>query len=194
MIKIFKPNGNMTEYEYIYQDDTLCIERITRIGNRTIFTKKYYDKKNREVKAIDFNECGSKTGTYSKTKYNDKKRTKELKIYVENKLVNHKKTNYDSCHIINVSNNENGKINCPDKVKFEKIINYNNQGLDLVMRTIVITKKCTTLGLIGPISLTPDDVVIDEQYRHPNGLIEFEKQYLNGKLVGTKRYKYIRYE
>ena len=194
-IKVYKSNGSSTEYEYNYKDDTLCTERITRLGSKSIYTKIYYDKKNREVRAVDFDANDNKSGTFSKIKYNDRKRTKETKIYVDNKLkVRNIETYDEGGQFLNVGLYKNGKKHWSGlgNVKSENIVNYNNQGLDLVKRTRVIKNNVTMLGLIGPINIVQGDELIDEQYYQLNGLLDYEKQYLNSKCIATKKYHYVK--
>lgn len=76
--EIYSRKGLGCAYSYFYKDDTIRTERITVCYEKFLSkTKIWYDRKNREVKTIDYDESGRKTGTYSKIKYNDKKGQKK---------------------------------------------------------------------------------------------------------------------
>jgi|GEM_PF-5374387 len=49
----------------------------------------------------------------------------------------------------------------------------------------------TILGLAGKLKLMPGDILINEEYRDKDGLIEYEIQFLNHIFVAKKKYKYI---
>ncbi len=47
------------------------------------------------------------------------------------------------------------------------------------------------LGLKNYLKLAPKDVLTTEKYINSNGLPEMEKQYLNHKLIATKKYIFL---
>src|SRR5690606_27619554 len=96
-IEIYDSTGLMrSEYIYLYKDDTLRTERITKFqGVLNSTTKISYDKKGREIKSVDYDKNGNKNGTYSKSKYTDSNQIKETKLYFKNRLSLHKRENYD---------------------------------------------------------------------------------------------------
>lgn len=198
-IEIYDSLGIKSEYLYKYKNDTIRIERITKLhGLFHSKTKIYLDKKNREVKAVDFDEDGKKTGTYSKTKYNDRKRTKETKIYFTKKLSVHTKEKFDSeGSIVQYAIKKNGKWkdqltngSNPNRSE-EEFENYENTGFKLERVTNTYTEKNSILGLNGTLKLLPNDILTTERYINSSGLIEMVKQYLNGNLINTKKYKYV---
>jgi hypothetical protein len=85
--EILSKTGLRCAYDYYYKDDTLKTERITtcngKFSSRTLI---FYDKKMRGKKVEDFDENGKRTGTYCINKYNDRKKTKEQKVYFNGKL------------------------------------------------------------------------------------------------------------
>lgn len=198
-IEVYDSIEIKSEYIYNYKDDTLKTERITKFGNKIhSITKLHYDDKLREVKAVDFDSNGNKTGTFSKTKYNDRKRIKENKIYFSNKLAIHTKEQFDKNGSVNKYwTKRNGKWilesmnNGNSDVIVEKIENVFGTELKMTSQTETITKDCTILGLNGKLKLSKEDILRDEKYIKSNGLIEYEKQYLNNKLLSIKRYKYV---
>lgn len=202
-IEIHDSLGIRMEYIYIYQDDTLRVERITKAkGVFKSKTKIQYDNKNRETKAVDYDIEGKKTGTYSKTKYNDRKRTEENKIYFSSKLAVHTKKKYDKNRkLIEYAINENGKwiqkLNDEGSLtnyKTTEVEDYQNLGLKLVKEVLVMEKDKSILGLQGRLNLVENDVLKTEKYVSENGLIKYEKQYLNNQLLAIKKYKYICYK
>ncbi len=202
-ITIYDSTGTIqSEYLYNYKYDTLRIERITKFyGNFSSRTKIFYDKNNREIKAIDYDINDKKTGTYSKTKYNDRKLTEETKIYLANKLSVHVKKKFDKNHILKeYSCKKNGKWthelikdgvhpNC----SLTEIENFQNSGLKLKREKRKINERTSIIGLKGKLKLFVNDILITEKYINKKGLIEFEKQYLNDKLIAVKKYKYVSY-
>jgi hypothetical protein len=60
----------------------------------------------------------------------------------------------------------------------------------LVRIISIIKKKETILGVGGSLKLKPEDELISEILYHPNGLTFTKTQYLNGELVGIKKYNY----
>lgn len=186
-------------YDYYYKDDTLRTERITtcngKFSSRTLL---YYDKKMREKKAEDFDENGKRTGTYSINKYNDRKKTKEQKVYFNGKLSIWQTIQYDDQNKI-VSSVYHPKSKwTPGKEKnvstTETTENYNGTAYKLVKIISIIKKEETILGVAGSLKLKPEDELISETLFHPNGLTFTNTQYLNGELVGIKKYNYEMWE
>ncbi len=201
---IYDPTGTIqSEYIYNYKYDTLKIERITKFyGNFSSRTKIFYDKNNREIKAIDYDINNKKTGTYSKTKYNDRKLTEEIKIYLANKLSAHIKKKFDKNHVLKeYSYKKNGKWThelikegIPPNCSLTEIENYQNSGLKLKREKRKINERTSTIGLKGKLKLSMNDILITEKYINKKGLVEFEKQFLNNKLIEVKKYKYVLYQ
>jgi len=203
-IEIFDPIGIVrSAYSYKYKSDTLRVERITEFGGTVASrTKIYYDKKNREIKAIDFDAEGRKTGTYSKTKYNDRKLTKETKIYFSGKLRVHTKDRFNkSKKLIQSSSkvkgewvqllDDNGQAkNCT----VTEFLNYEESNLKLIKSTLNVKEQQTILGLNGKLELVPNDILLTEKYYNTRELLEYEKQFLNNALVAVKKYKYKMFE
>jgi len=111
LIEIHSRKGLGCAYSYYYKDDTLRTARITVCNGKFISkTKLWYDRKNREVKAIDYNEKGKITGTYSKIKYDDKRKTKETIIHFsEGSTIKTKTTFGENGEMIEHLVSENGK-------------------------------------------------------------------------------------
>ncbi len=199
-IAVYDSVGIRSEYIYKYKDDTLRTERITKIDGEFLNrTEIHYDKKNREVKAIDYDINDRKTGTYSKTKYNDRKSTKETKIYFSNRLSIHSREKYDEDHkVIEYSIKKNGKwVQQLDKegknpnCKITEAEDYQNSGLKLIKEELYVEKSKIILGLKGKIKLSPKDVLTTEKYLNENGLIVYERQFLNGEFIALKKYRYF---
>lgn len=199
-IEIHDSLGIRNEYSYKYKNDTLRIERITKSkGAFSSRTKISYDKKNREIKAVDYDINNKKTGTYSKTRYNDRKLIEETKIYFSKKLSVHTKKKFDKNHVLKAYLiKKNGKwINqmseegaFPNSSKTE-IEDYKSTGVKLIRVEQKIDEQKTILGIMGRLTLTSGDIVITENYINKNGLTDYQKQYLNGKLIATKKNNYI---
>ena len=198
-IEIYNSTGTTSEYIYNYKDDTLLTERITKFRNELhSVTKIRYDDKLREIETIDYDFEGKKMGTYSKVKYNDRKKTKETKIYIENTLYIHTMDLMDGNKFKKrLWTERNGKkiikSECEQNkhVIEEEIINFKGSQLTMKKRTNQICKDQTILGLKGRLKISSGDILTDETYLNQNGLIEYEKQYLNDKLIGIKKYKYL---
>ncbi|MBK8628591.1 MAG: hypothetical protein IPN86_24520 [Saprospiraceae bacterium] len=93
--EIYNRDGLTCSSSYFYKDDTVRTERITVCNGKFLSkTKIWYDRKNRAAKTIDYDQNGKKTGTYSKTRYNDKLKTKEVKIQFDNGKIIEIKTQF----------------------------------------------------------------------------------------------------
>jgi hypothetical protein len=194
-IEIHDSLGLRSEYIYFYKNDTLRTERITKFDGRfSSRTKIFYDKKFREVKAIDFDIKNKKTGTYSKIKYKDSNLTEEHKIYFSNKLAIHSIRQYDEnkslkLYLVKKKGRWENQLNAKRLIKTE-IENYQNTGLKLKRTEELVDRNKTILGIKGKLILKLGDVLITEEFLNKKGLIEYEKQYLNGNLIATKKYKF----
>jgi len=199
-VEIHDRNGILCEYMFIYQDDTVCTQRITRCNGQLLSkTQYYYDDQHREIKAVDFDKTGKPNGTFSTIQYNDKKRTKEVKIYFSNQLSIKEITSYNvDQEPIMISRRRNGKWKhaslkdgmSPDLKKVE-IENYNGTSLTLIRKELTIDVEKTILGLGGELKLVPGDLLINEQYRNKDRLIDMEIQFVNQKFIAKKKYKYL---
>jgi len=198
-IEIYDSLKIKSEYFYIYKSDTLRTERITRFNgelhSKTILK---YDNKFREVKSIDYDDKGQKTGVYSKTKYNDRKNTEQTIIYTSRRPTIRIRKQFDSNNVlIKYSKKEHGKWvhSNKDQIDFnsttEEIDNTSFGEFKLIRRTMVINKSNIIIGISGKLKVLVNDILINERYINSKGLLEFEKQYLNDKLIGIKKYKYV---
>lgn len=199
--EIHGKEGLRTSYLYKYKDDTIRIERITMFRDRFHSkTKIWYDKKNREVKAVDYDENGKKTGTLSKTRYNDKQKTKHVKISWKGKIPNVEyTTKYD----------ENGKVieywTCTNgrwvlkpkediKTNLEEIKNYEGTTNTYSKSRQIIKEDVTTIGVKGKLPLKKDDTLVTETIKSKEDLIIYQKQYLNEIFQGLKKNRFTFYE
>lgn len=169
-------------------------------GKIQTITKLKYDKKNRETKTVDYNIKGQKTGTYSISKYKDRKDMKEHKLFINRKLYKHLRTYFKSDGTIKYFEQKmNGKWIRLDPEKLNenvvttRIENYNNLDLNLIRTSIKQNEDMTILGIKGKLKLSLGDDLLSERYLLANGLSSFEKQFLNGNLIGIKKYNYIRH-
>ena len=198
-IEIYNSTGITSEYIYNYKEDTLLTERITKFRNELhSVTKIRYDDKLREIETIDYDFEGKKMGTFSKVKYNDRKKTKETKIYIGNKLNIHTMDLMDGKNFIKrlwtVRNGKkiiNSECEQNKHVIEEEVINFNGSQLTMKKRTNQYCNEQTILGLKGRLKISEGEILTDETYLNQNGLIEYEKQYLNDKLICIKKYKYL---
>lgn len=197
-IEVYDSIGISAEYIYKYQNDTLRIARVTRIGGKYHSTTMLsYDRKFRETKAVDYDRNGRKSGNRSKTKYNDRKRTSETKLFISKKLAVHTKKQFDSTgKLIQYKIKENGKW--VDKYEnglnpntlMQEFENYNGKGVKLEQKKQFYDKNTMVLGLNGTLKVAARDTLVTERYVFANGLLAYEIQYLNEKLIAIKKYKY----
>lgn len=198
-IEIYDSLGLKSEYLYNYANDTLKLSRITKFrGKIHSIMRMDYDDNNREIKAVDWTSTGVKSGTYSITKYNDRKRTKEVKIYIYKRLVIHTKEYYHSDGSTkSIFKKIKGKWieqSIPgfySDCKIEVIENFRNTGLKLEKTTEVFPEKKIILGLNGRLEIKANDMLVGEKYTNDQGLIVMEKQFLNGQFISLKKYKYF---
>jgi hypothetical protein len=191
--EIYGMEGLRNSYLYKYQDDTLRVERITMFRDRfQSKTKIWYDKKNREVKAVDYNKNGKKTGTRSKTKYDDKQKTKHVKIYVKGKTPSIEyTTKYDeSGKLIEHWTWINGKwVLKPieeNNANRDEIENYEGTTNTYSKTWQIIKEDVTSIGVKGKLSLKKDDILVTETIQSKEDLILSQKQYLNEVLQGLQ--------
>lgn len=200
LIEIYSRKGLGCAYSYYYKDDTLRTERITVCHGKFITkTKIWYDRKNREVKAIDYDESGKKTGTYSKIKYNDKKRTKETIMHFSDGFITESKTTFgENGKMIEHLVRENGrwydKTNA-DLAPLHKSEeeNYNGSNLKRVSTAKKIVESRTILGVKGKLKLEKGDMLKNETFILENGLTAHKNQYVNDVFIGKKSFFYFEY-
>jgi len=193
-IVIYDSSGIKGTYVYNYKDDTLRTERIT-IFHDSIhsITRLYYDHKYREVAAIDFDKDGKKKGTFYKIDYNERRKTKQIRFYLSDKLIHHTKTKYnDTGTVIEFAKKINGKW-IYKKPPFVELETFVVDGLKAERRTSVIISNETILGLSGKLKLTVGDTLINEKFINSKNLILYEKQFLNNNLICIKKYIYLYY-
>ena len=200
LMEIYGRDGLRCSYSYFYKDDTIRIERITVCYGKFISkTKIWYDRKNREIKAIDYDENGKKTGIFSKVKYNDKRRTKVVTIHFGNGSTKELKYQYDkNMNIVASFEKKNGvwidKSSSIDKgISNYEEKNYKGTHLTRTSTTIENKEAKTLIALKGKLKLEIGDKLKTETYRMDNGLISYQYQYLNDQFDGMKRYIYYTY-
>jgi hypothetical protein len=197
--EIYNRNGLSCSYVYFYKDDTVRTERITVCYGKFLSkTKIWYDRKNREVKAIDYDENGKKTGTYSKIKYNDKLNTQEVLIQFHNG--NRKETKYqfgkDNEFVASFEKKNGVWVEKPrydtGNLKSEEE-NYRGTKLKRISTTYKIKESTTTISVKGKQKLEKGDILKTDTYIMENGLNDFQVQYLNGVFNAKKRFLYYTY-
>jgi len=198
--EIYSRKGLGCAYSYFYKDDTIRTERITVCHGKFLSkTKIWYDSKNREVKAIDYDESGKKTGTYSKIKYNDKKKTKETFIQFSEGFTKETKTTYgDNGDMIEHLVKENRRWydrTHADRGPLHETEeeNYNGSNLKRVIVTRKINESTTIIGVKGQLKLQKGDILKNESFIMENGLIAYHNQYVNDVFIGMKRFVYFKY-
>ncbi len=210
-IDIYDTSGIRSTYAYIFEQDTIYTERRTSIRNKlSSVTKVYRDEKGNIVKYEDFDAKGKKTGNTQTMRYNKKRQVIENKIFIYDKLISHKKIKYDSdgkvkkTRILYPKNGQKpGDLVPPfirlntqtdsENKKQETIENYKGYPGKMIRTSIIFYAKNYYLGVKGFIDLKMYDRVVTERYYQPNGLLDFEEQFLNGKFIGKKVYKYLYY-
>lgn len=200
LIEIYSRKGLGCTYSYYYKDDTLRTERITVCHGKFISkTKIWYDRKNREVKAIDYDEKGKKTGTYSKIKYDDKRKTKETIIHFsEGSTIKTKTTFGENVEMIEHLVRDNGKWYNKTNADLAPLHkseeeNYKGTNLKRVSITKEIMESRTILGVKGQLKLEKGDILKTETFIMLNGLTAYQNQYVNDVFFGKKRFVYIEY-
>jgi hypothetical protein len=193
-VKIFNKNGSTSEYKYYYIADTIKDKRVT-IFNDTIHstTKLNFDEKGRLAKTTDYDSNNKENGTYEIINYKRNERTVERKFYFNNELHIHTKENYSkSGELLKQYKRIDKRWVKSEKpnTKEDTIENYNGTGLTLKRIVHSIKSDCTILGILEPIKLIKNDQLTTERYINEKGLIEFEIQRLNSKLIAKKKYKY----
>ncbi|MEZ4920575.1 MAG: hypothetical protein R2792_15850 [Saprospiraceae bacterium] len=63
-------------------------------------------------------------------------------------------------------------------------------GLKTEQKKQFYDKNTMVLGLNGTLKVAAQDTLVTERYVFANGLLAYEKQYLNDKLIAIKKYKY----
>jgi|GEM_PF-4740291 len=210
-IDIYDTSGIRSTYAYIFEQDTIYTERRTSFRNKlSSVTKVYRDEKGNIVKYEELDTTGNKIGWYSTMRYNKKQQVIEEKTFIYKKLISHKKIKYHPDgkvketrilrpknrlgggylvpHFIHVNTGENSKY-----TKQEEIENYKGYPGKMIRTSIIFYAKNYYLGVKGFIDLKMYDRVVTERYYQPNGLLDFEEQFLNGKFIGKKAYKYLYY-
>jgi hypothetical protein len=122
-----------------------------------------------------------------------------VKVYFSNQLSIKEITSYNlDQEPIMISRRRNGKWKhaslkdgmSPDLKKVE-IENYNGTSLTLIRKEMTIDVEKTIIGLGGELKLLPGDLLINEEYRNKDRLIEMEIQFVNQKFIAKKKYKYF---
>ncbi|HMR88723.1 MAG TPA: hypothetical protein PKD51_11250 [Saprospiraceae bacterium] len=198
--EIYSRKGLGCAYSYFYKDDTIRTERITVCHGKFLSkTKIWYDSKNREVKAIDYDESGKKTGTYSKIKYNDKKKTKETFIQFSDGYTIETKTTYgDNADMVEHLVKENRRWYDRTTGTFTQLHkseeeNYNGTNLKRVNESDEAKESKTILGVKGQLKLEKGDLLKNESFIMANGLIAYHNQYVNDVFIGMKRFVYFKH-
>jgi len=210
-IDIYDTSGIRSTYAYIFEQDTIYTERRTSFRNKlSSVTKVYRDEKGNIVKYEEFDTTGKKMGWYSTMRYNKKRQVIEEKTFIYKKLISHEKIKYHPDGkiketrilrpknrlgggylvppVIHVNTGENSKY-----TKQEEFKNYKDYPGKMIRSSIIFYTKNYFLGVKGFLDLKMYDKVVTERYYQPNGLLDFEEQYLNGKFIGKKAYKYLYY-
>lgn len=198
--EIYSRKGLGCAYSYFYKDDTIRTERITVCYGKFLSkTKIWYDRKNREVKTIDYDGSGRKTGTYSKIKYNDKKRTKETFIQISDGFTSESKTTFDDDgkmieHLVRKHGKWYDKTHADGGPLHEtEEENYNDSNLKRVIVTREIKESTTIIGVKGQLKLQKGDILKNESFIMENGLTAYHNQYVNDVFIGMKRFVYFKY-
>lgn len=159
-------------------------------------TKIWYDRKNREVKAIDYDGNGRKTGTFSKIKYNDKLKTKEVYIRFDNGKIIETKVQFgkDNEFVVSFEKKNGVLVEKPrnydtGNLKSEEE-NYNGTKLKRISTTYKIKESKTTISVKGAQKFEKGDLVKTETYIMQNGLKSYQTQYLNEEFNARKRFVY----
>jgi len=206
---IFDSTGFKMRYEKLYQDDTILVatndfkgiekrllgglvfkyedgKRISvahyKDKEKTVETIYSYDKDGLLLKAVRKNPGG--IVFKHKFEYNKKdqlifrgsKKGQGVKLYYD-KSDRHIGTN---------------TINKKDGEKNVLTINYNGDSNQKKSVLKSFYRKSKTLGEGGFMDVEAGDFLSIEYYYHETGLIDYTKQYLNGKLDAIKKYKYLK--
>jgi hypothetical protein len=198
--EIYNREGLTCAYSYFYKDDTVRTERITVCHGKFISkTKIWYDRKNREVKAIDYDKNGKKTGTYSKTKYNDKLKTKEVMIQLSYGKIIEIKTQFGNNMDMSSSYEKKNGVWVDMASRNDTLIfrsedeNFNGSQLKRISTTSKVKESNTTISVKGKQKLEKGDILKTETYIMQNGLKSYQIQYLNEGFNAKKRFVYYTY-
>lgn len=195
--EIYNRDGLTCSYSYFYKDDTVRTKRITVCRDKLLSkTKIWYDRKNREVKAIDYDGNGRKTGTFSKIKYNDKLKTKEVYIRFDNGKIIEIKTQFaDNMDAASNYEKKNG-VWVEMATRNDTLVlrtedeNFNGSKLNRISTTSRITESKTIISVKGAQKFEKGDIVKTETYIMQNGLKAYQTQYLNEEFNARKRFVY----
>lgn len=209
-IEIYDSLGLANHYEYDYLFDSIKTERRTFFRNEfDSVTKIENDQFGNELSAIDYNADGEESGWKSINKYNDQGQLIESSIYDNSKLVICEESKYHSNGeimetavtklgrlVARYVYDENGKVkqrqdskNYYSKVVFE---NYKSTGRRMDQIDSRSAYKKITIGVGGVLDLARFDNLRTQIFYLDNGLIDYEVQYVNGKLIGKQKNKYIK--
>jgi len=194
-IEIHDSTGIVNSYEYIYQNDTIRLERNTYFkGILKSKTKLFYTNNGDEIKSIDYDPAGLETGTFSKTLYNKHYQIKQQRFYIANKLFLRKK-------YINRADGKPERIReyftgkskqkyITDQMESRTETTYPN-GKMMVVRKIIFRHPATILGLSGKLLFNEGDEWERRILCKESGLLDEEEQNKNGIFLARKKYKYF---
>ena len=208
-IEIYNSSGLGVSHEYYYLNDTIPTERRSYNKNELkSVTTTEYDQFGNEISTMDYDEKGNKTGWRSKKKYNKKHQEIESKVCVGKKIVSHEKRKYHKNgnlkeikvikpkrHKQTIKHDKNGEriesSKSNDYLIDEVFENYESSGKKLVRTERKIDYRHSIIGVKGRLDLETNDILKTEILFRMDGLLDYKIQYLNGELIGTKKYKYV---
>jgi len=211
-IQLYQSSAVTSSYEYLFEHDTINIERRTyEKGKLVSVTKIYYDKWGNPITNLEFDGNNKAKGISSELKYNKQRQLIETEVYIESQLVSHRKYKYyengqkKEVQILKpkgraetIKFDINGSQLKPDRARImmteEHFENHNGANTKMSKKTLTYGQNTITIGLAGPLELKQNDVLVTEKYYKTNGLLDYEHQYLNGKFITEKKYRYLTYE
>lgn len=207
-IEIYDSLSMIGYYEYIFKHDTLYTRRNTYDSKVLISSDRFVNNEyGKMIEAIQYGKDGMKTGFRSIYEYNKNQDLLKSKTYYHNGLIkNTKKWYYPSGElkkervllpkkaVSKTTFHKNGDVKSQKSkniFKKQEFQNYNDTGKPMIRHTMIKSYDTRHLGITGWRDLKKGDELITEKYFLKNDLLDHETQFLNGKLLGVKRYKYI---
>lgn len=209
-IEIYDSLGLANHYEYDYQFDSIKTERRTYFRNElSSVTKLKNDQYGNELTAIDYDADGNKLGMASEILYNDQQQLVETIVYNGDLIIFQEKRKYhQNGNLKEVDKikpdylkstsvyKENGELkdNQDSKHYWNKEIfeNYRSTGITLEQVDCRRAYKIGVIAVSGILDLAPFDNLRTQTFFLSSGLIDYEQEFVNGKLIGKRSYKYLK--
>lgn len=199
--------------EYLYKEDTLLIERnyvytnpdrkvvtksVFKYGNNgKIKSEIFYDRDRKTLKRkYEYNDLNLLVNRITKTKQKSLIR-KEISDYFyndQNQLIKIESNGftfpaielkYDSLG----NHFETNRID-HSEIKSKYLEKEYDKNGRLILKRLYYQEASSILGYEGKIDVNVGDVLVKEFIRSENGLIQFEKQFLNDELVSLRKNNY----